>query len=121
MSPDTPPTVRLGIDPRRSESPESPQKEEVREEMVSKNNTSDLRASPTQQEFTSVKTQGVKQDRKTESPPLIDFDPGAGGQLPEKTMGPVKEDIIEVTTSFNTASPRPTASVTEQLHNGYDK
>uniref|UniRef100_K1QP98 Ankyrin repeat domain-containing protein 26 n=1 Tax=Magallana gigas TaxID=29159 RepID=K1QP98_MAGGI len=120
-SPDTPPTVRLGIDPRRSESPESPQKEEVREEMVPKNNTSDLRASPTQQEFTSVKTQGVKQDRKTESPPLIDFDPGAGGQLPEKTRGAVKEDIIEVTTSFNTASPRPTASVTEQLHNGYDK
>lgn len=72
---------------------------------------------------------------KTSSPPLIDLGPDSvntrssakdGGRIEvfvEKALLPVQDDVIEATTSFNTASPRPSTQniVTEQLHNGYDK
>jgi hypothetical protein len=76
-----------------------------------------------------------KEEVKTGSPPLIDLgldsvdvgspvtDGGQVGDLGEKPLLSVKHDIMEATTSFNTASPQPLTqdSVTEQLHNGYDK
>ncbi|XP_056001146.1 ankyrin repeat domain-containing protein 26-like isoform X4 [Ostrea edulis] len=72
---------------------------------------------------------------KTSSPPLIDLGPDSvntrssakdGGRIEvfvEKALLPVQDDVIEATTSFNTASPQPSTQniVTEQLHNGYDK
>ncbi|XP_062588372.1 ankyrin repeat domain-containing protein 26-like isoform X16 [Saccostrea cucullata] len=138
-SPDTPPTVRLNIKPFQSESSKPPQKE-VQEEIIAHETKGDLQAPPSEgTSFTSVKTQAIKEEVKqvkTGSPPLIDLEPDSvdgarndGKNVEtspmsiEKTRLPMKEDLVEVTTSFNTASPRPPpqTSVTGQLHNGYDK
>ena len=125
-SPDTPPTVRLNTTLPQASAPG----EEVREELVAINSAvNQQQAPPTREEFTTVKTQGVREKDgrteevvesrkdKTDTPPLPDSAPGNTA----RSGVPHREDLIEVTTSFNTASPRPPSTVTRQLHNGYDK